>query len=388
MKVHARIITDYKRLSEGRAELDAFLKENSPNPFLFLSFIENLMRSNATKDQVPVVIVVRNKTGIIGVAPLALRSYFGIRYAELMNDYWASPDFVLRKGYEHVALETAVEAVFGNLKARFVVFDLNEESRSIPTLIRLCRERGIPYFEHSHAYMTHGVVKVDRPWHEYKRSCGHHLPKDLRSVKNRLDRAGKWKLVAVEGCEEGSEGELYQRLQLVEKSSWKEHYRHLTSQAVDESIRWFLDSSASADECGSILKRKVWFLEMEGRPIAYVLVFQHGDTAYIMKTSFDERYRKTGAGKYAMYAAMRDLFDANEVREIDFMTNLPMVRFWRADLRKRIRLRMGSKVIVSLAEARSILREGASRLGNGSRGAFFAPTARTQLAEATKDGHA
>jgi hypothetical protein len=140
-------------------------------------------------------------------------------------------------------------------------------------------------------------------------------------------------------------------------------------------------SSSSTKNNSKVLGRKVWFLELDGRPVAYTMVFQFKGVAYIMKTSFVEEYRRLGLGKSVMNAAIKDLFDKKEVQEIEFMTYLPMVRFWRATCMKRVRIRLGSRGIVYLAYARATLREATTRLNHNNEHTYPAPVARLQLAE-------
>jgi hypothetical protein len=381
MKVYARVITDPKVLSENEDELDAFLKECSPNPFMLLAFLRSPMNLSAGVNQTPAIIIVRAEGRIIGLAPLILKRHLGIRYAGFLNAYWTSPDFVLRKGYESIALETMIRLVLGRLNAKSVALDLNSDSPSLPALRSLCKSDGIPFFEYSHQFMDHGVVSVDRSWDDYRRSCGRRLAKELRSMRNKLDREGKWKVTVVANYDECSEEALYEKILAIEKRSWKETHRRLSGQTVDETIRWFLASSSSTKDNSKVLGRKVWFLELDGRPVAYSIVFQYKGVAYVMKTSFVEEYRRLGIGKSVTYAAIKDLFEKKEVQEIEFMTYLPMVRFWRASCMKRVRIRLGNRAIVYQASAKSMLREAITRLNHDNERAYHAPVARSQLAE-------
>jgi hypothetical protein len=390
MKVYARIITDPRVLSENEDELDAFLKEYSPNPFMLLPFLRNLMSQNgwanqtpATRgvNQTPAIIVVRAEGRIIGLAPLILKRYLGIPYAEFLSEHWTSPDFVLRKNYESIAMETMIRLVLGRLNAKSVVLDLNSDSPNLPALRSLCKLDAIPFFEHSHQFMDHGVISVDRSWDDYRRSCGTGFAKELRSIRNKLDREGEWKVTVVANYDECSEEALYEKIMAIEKLSWKETHRRLSGQTVDESIKWFLMSSSSTKDNSKVLGRKVWFLELDGRPAAYSMLFQFKGVAYFMKMSFVEEYRRLGLGKFVNSAAIKDLFDKKEVQEIDFMTYLPMMRFWRVGCMKRVRIRLGNRGIVYLAYARSTLREATTRLNRDNERTYYAPAARSQLAE-------
>jgi hypothetical protein len=279
-------------------------------------------------------------------------------------------------------METMIRLVLGRLNAKSVVLDLNSDSPNLPALRSLCKLDGIPFFEHSHQFMDHGVISVDRSWDDYARSCGTGFAKELRAMRNRLDREGKWKVTVVANYDECSEEALHEKILAIEKLSWKEAHRRLTGQTDDESLRWLLMSSSSTKDKSKVLGRKVWFLELDGRPVAYSMVFQYKGVAYIMKMSFVEEYRRFGLGKFVNYVAIKDLFDKKEVQKIDFMTYLPMMRFWRSSCKKRVRIRLGNRGIVYLAYARSMLRKATTRLNHENERTYYAPVARLQLAEA------
>jgi hypothetical protein len=379
MKVQAQVITDPKELPED--ELEVFLKEYSPNPFMLFTFTRNLMSQNGGSNWAPVVIIVRVEEEIIGVAPLALKRYLGIRHAEFLGGYWMSPDFVLKSNYESIAVETIVRIILEELNSRFILLDMESNSPNLRYLKRVCARNGIPMFERSYDFMDHAVVTVDCSWDDYEKSCGAHFAKKLRKIRNRLDGEGNWRLNVVEGYDECSEEALHEKIMAVEKLSWKGVQRRITGSADDWSIEWMLTSSSHTRDNRTVLGRKVWFLELDGRPVAYAMVFQYKGVAYTMKTSFVEQCRKLGLGKYLKSASLKDLFDGKEVQKIDFMSYFPYMAFWRVGCVKRLRVTAGNRAIVDLACARSVLGKAAAHLGRGKEHEYSAPEARKQLAE-------
>jgi hypothetical protein len=379
MKVLAQIITDPRKISENENDLDAFLMRYATSPFSLLPFIRELMNRSDRMKQTPVIIIIRTEEGILGIAFFVLSRFFGVRRVDFLNSYWASPDFVLKDGYESIALEAIIRVALEELNCKFVFLCLNSDSPNLPILKGRCKSYGVPFFEHSHEFMDYGVVAVDRSWEDYRRSCGIRFAKELRHVRNKLDRAGKWKLTVVTDYEEVSEEALYEKIMSIEKRSWKERYRQLSGDPVDSSIRCFLALSPLTENKSADLKRKLWFLEIEGRLVAYAMVFQHRGVAYVAKTSFAEEYSWVGPGKHMMSAVMKDLFDCREVQKIDFMTYLPMVRFWRASAMKRVRVRLGNSAVVEIARIRWMLEEARARLNKAGERDFSAPTAHAQL---------
>ncbi len=381
MKVSARIITNPEELSEDENDLDVFLKECSENPFTLLPFIRNAMERDASINQVPAIIIVRVDGEIVGLAPLILKRHLGIRYAEFLTEYWTSPHFVIKDNYESMTMETVLHLVLKRLNSKFIVLNLNSDSPNLRDLKRVCVSNNIPFFEHSHQFMDYGIISANCSWDDYKKFCGLHFRKELRYIENKMNKVGKWKLTVVENYNECSEEAIYDKILAIEKLSWKEKHRQLTGETIDNSIIWFLKSSSSTNNNIIILGRKIWFLELNNQPVAYTMVLQYKGTAYIVKTSFVEEYRKLSLGKFVMYATIKDLFDKKEVQKIDFLTYLTLVEFWRANCLKRVRIRLGSGIIINLAYARSIFRTAVARLNHDNRCAYAAPTARTQLNE-------
>jgi hypothetical protein len=90
--------------------------------------------------------------------------------------------------------------------------------------------------------------------------------------------------------------------------SWKERWRTERGADLDSDLMMIWEASHHLTETESQFGVKVWFLEADNRPLAYVLVLQHKKVAFLCKSSFDERYRRFSPGIYALNAAIRDLF--------------------------------------------------------------------------------
>ncbi len=143
-------------------------------------------------------------------------------------------------------------------------------------------------------------------------------------------------------------------------------------------------SSSSTKDNIRFLRRKVWFLELEGQPVAYSIVLQYKGVAYIVKTAFVEAYSRLGPGRYMIYATVRGLFEDKEVEKIDFQTYYPIVRSWRVNCVKRVRIRLGNRAIVYLAHARALLRRTINSSKKNDGRAEHSDTARSQLTQAKK----
>ena len=53
---------------------------------------------------------------------------------------------------------------------------------------------------------------------------------------------------------------------------------------------------------------KVWFLELNGLPIAYVLVFKHNHVLFFEKTSYDQRFKPVSPGNFLFNELIESIF--------------------------------------------------------------------------------
>jgi len=90
----------------------------------------------------------------------------------------------------------------------------------------------------------------------------------------------------------------------------------------------------------------VWFLEFNGQTWAYALILQYKETAFIVKTSYDERYRRFQPGIYINNAAIRELFNKRQVRKIDWLTDLPFHRNWTSMCLPRVGVKLSQKGVI------------------------------------------
>ena len=383
MKVSAKVIIDPKKLSEDENEIDIFLKENSENPFMLLSFIKNAMNEAIHSVRVPVFIIVRVDGEIVGVASFVFKEYFGIRSAEFLTEFWTSPNFITKDNFAPIVIRTILRLIPKTLNSKFMFLYMNRDSENLSILKRICASKNIPFFDDSNQSLDYGVIPVNCSWDDFKKTRGRHFWKELNYVENKLNRKGIWKVTVFENYDESDET-IYKKILDVEKLSWKERHRQLRGETVDTSILWFLYSSSTTKDNSAILRRKIWFLELNNQAVAYSMVFQYKGIAYIAKTSFVEEYRKLGLGKFIIEVAIKNLFDKKEVHKIDFMTYVPLVGFWKADRLERVRLRLGSRVIVNFAFAMSIPRLVVAHLYDINKLSDLALTAQSQLNRAKR----
>jgi hypothetical protein len=110
--------------------------------------------------------------------------------------------------------------------------------------------------------------------------------------------------------------------------SWKTTWR-AQKEAQDWILPIFLKTSQKQGEIVPIFETKVWFLEVKGQTIAYLLIIFYKGTAFFVKTSYDARFKAISPGKFLMHETIREMHINGNVKKIDFITNLPIVQIWK-----------------------------------------------------------
>jgi hypothetical protein len=343
-----RAISDPKGISEIEEELDAFIIKNSRNPFMLSVFIKGMMESTLLKDSIPMVLVLMTDGKIIGVAPLLLRKKFGIRSATLLFNSWLSPDFIFDTEHNEVCMQNSLTYIFGHLKCQSAALDLPGEPLNLHILERICETNRIYLHKKNGASLNHCIIPVESTWDDFQKLRGYDFRKKFKKIERHLGRAGQWQILLFEN--ENNEQDVFRKIMSVEEASWKQNWRFQHRTLVDEDLLKIWEGSSLAIRTCPDFKRSVFFLEVNDQAIAYHLVIQYKGTAYMVKTSYNNQYRKFGPGIYTTNVAIHDLFNCGRIKIIDFMTNLPFMKTWTSRHLLRFRLLLWKGFLPNLFE--------------------------------------
>ena len=142
-------------------------------------------------------------------------------------------------------------------------------------------------------------------------------------MEQKLDQIGPWRIVYVENV--SNRPDVLEKILDVERMSWKESWRSRMTMATDEDLLMIWRGSQFVARTKTDFKCSVWLLQINHETAAYSFVIKHKGTAFITKTSYDNRYRKFYVGKYINHIAIRDMFNEGQIKTIDFMTALPFI---------------------------------------------------------------
>jgi CelD/BcsL family acetyltransferase involved in cellulose biosynthesis len=123
---------------------------------------------------------------------------------------------------------------------------------------------------------------------------------------------------------------------LDDSSKVLEDYFDLYARGWQKSERhegFFREALALLSSLGSL---RLFFFEIDERPVAAQLLAVEGERAYNLKNFFDSAYRKQSPGTVLAFDALQRTIETDRVRSIDYMKGDQEYKArWASELRKR-----------------------------------------------------
>lgn len=133
-------------------------------------------------------------------------------------------------------------------------------------------------------------IAIESPWDEYEASLNKKFRKDLRRRVRRLEEEGEFAIEVRDGTE-GFDTLLSEGF-AVEALSWKgEQGTAIEKDPATESF--YRDIARWAAERGWL---RLWFLRVDGRPIAFCMDLDDGNAYYGLKVAHDPQWSKVSPG--------------------------------------------------------------------------------------------
>jgi len=347
MTVSIDVVQDFGKLREIEDTWNALIKKYGRNPFFLTRFVEQFMEFYRSKDWTPLTLVISNDEVITGIAPMMTRKRFGVRTVRFLSEFAFSPDFVFDDQYRESYIASILDFLFKTLRCQFVDLTLPAESPNLRILEQMCKAKRIHFWENP--CMGHCIIPIQCTWDEFKKRRGYNFRRRLKRLERKLDRAGSWRTVCI--GKRNNRSDAIKRILDVERKSWKQAWRAQRGIKMDQDLLMIWKASQYTARTEPNFDWKVWFLELNGQTLAYTLVLQYKETAYIVKTSFDEEYRKFQPSIYINNAAIRELFEEGQARHIDWLSDLPFHRNWTEISMPRVEVMMSrSGVIRTITE--------------------------------------
>jgi hypothetical protein len=286
-------------------------------------------------------LVISDDNTIVGAAPLITKK-FGIQFAKFVGGAWFPRDFIVEDQYRETCIAHILDFLFKTLRCQSVEFTLPAESPNLRILKQKCKASRI-YFSANLA-TGHCIISVDCSWDEFEASRGKNFRRRFKKIGRHLNKAGSWRITCVENGDK--EIDVFERILDVERRSWKEGWRTQRGMEIDPDLPMIWEGAQYTARTEPDFKWSVWFLELNDQTLAYTLVLQYKEVAFVIKTSYDERYKKFYPGLYVNNVAIRELFNKRQVRNIDLLADLPFHRTWTSMCLPRARVMMWRKGLI------------------------------------------
>jgi hypothetical protein len=325
MEMKVSIISDIEGMKRLEILWNGFINEYSESPFLLSGFVEQFLQSDA-KDLMPRYFVFLVDKNVVGAVPVGIGEG-GFRYCRFLPGKDFQPELLFNPKYQAICLRMTLDIIFRRMQCQFADFFLAAAHQSLPVLYKVSKELGVHLAVSSDT--GRAVVPVTCSWTQFEKKR-RHLRREFERTERRLRESGQLEINWF--GKEDDKTEVMNNILKVEEASWKKPYNSARGIKVDSSIRFIFDGCVRTSLMQSKFNWGVALLQLNRKPIAYSLFLEHNGHAYICKTSFDDRYRKHGPGIYVNYAVVRQLMNRNNIRIIDFMSDLPFSHKWASEI--------------------------------------------------------
>lgn len=327
-----QVISNATEFLKLEHDWNTLVNQSCTSPFLLSGFVKQLMDSTRSNEWKPLLLIFSMNGNVVGFVPLATKKKFGIRSAKFLHVFTHQPDFIVLDQHREIFIEHTLGFLFRDLNCKFVDFSMDANSPNLQIIERYCRNERINFSVAPE--MGHNVIPVDVSWTDFESLRGRNFRKQFKKMKSNFDSAGSWKIVCTKG---NNSLEAIKKILAVERQSWKEEWRTQRDENVDPNLKLVLEGAQHTAKVDPNFAWKVYFLELNEQALAYFLVFQYKETALLLKTSYDQRYKNLSPGSFLHYGVIRKIFEAESVKTIDFVTDLRYHRRWTSVCIPRVR---------------------------------------------------
>jgi CelD/BcsL family acetyltransferase involved in cellulose biosynthesis len=324
------------------ADWNTFMEKYNKNPFLLSEFVNQYMELSRSNGWNPIILTILGDDKIVGALPLKMKNKLGVKYAKFLFQSALSPDLVGDDQYLKILVPCAFDYLFKVLRCRFLDLTLPAESSSLQIIKQTCEARGINF--RMITKKGHRILPINYTWTEIEKQRKGSIRQIFARIERKMKHIGSWKTSYME--KENDESNVMERILQVEKMSWKEMQRTKMKIETDQDLMIFLRASYSIAKTNPEFSWCAWFLELDGKTLAYMFSIQYKKVAFMVKTSYDIRYSRFSPGIYLTNIAIRELFNEGQVRSIDFLTDLPFMKNFTSLSIPRVRIMISPNTVL------------------------------------------
>ena len=317
---------------------DMEVADHVDSPFLSsCMLIEHWKLSIALGDH-PFLMIFLSGNRIVGFAPLLMKSSFGLRQASNLA-YYIYPDF-FSDDYRENGINILVSFLVDELNCESVDITFENESANLIVLKKICDKRNISY--EMQANEGQAIIQTKNTLDFFKRSLGHKTVKEFRRISKKIDRTGSWKISCFSvNCSS------IEKIREIERLSWKTNLRGKQGATKNLGLECIINGAQVKSKCKASFDSEVWILKINEVPTAYVIAAKRNKTLFLLKTSFDLRFKEFWPGKFLINSLIERVFTDKIFDNIDFITNLHFVQTWKPLVKKRTTVRILRKSLLS-----------------------------------------
>jgi CelD/BcsL family acetyltransferase involved in cellulose biosynthesis len=284
----------------------------------------------------PEIYVKRDREGFAGVLPLVRRGD-----ALFSPTNWHTPAFAPIVKDLDATLEL-LDAVLSTRPRRVDLRFLPQESAGVERILDHAKRGG--YRVLGRVVMRSPYMSLDGSWEEFEKHLARKLRNDLRRCKRRLEELGSVSVEVATG-EEGLEALLEEGFG-IEGSGWKDRRgTAISSKAGTEQFyravaRWARDQGWL----------RLAFLRLDGRAVAFDLIFEFDNVLYDVKGGYDRDLARHSPGKVLLREILAQAF-ARQVAGFEFLgESEPYKLAWTSTTRERWVVQAFSPSLSGVAE--------------------------------------
>ena len=337
LKISTLVISDIDNFTAMKAFWDRQMRDHVYGPFLSSSMLVEFWKFCQKIGEAPLFVIFLSDEGIIGFAPLRMKSRFGFRQILSIDQY--APPVILQESYRDLCIDTTINYLFNNLNCESVQITFEDNAANLRMLEKICRKRKL-----KHTFSPQegqAIIPIDTSLESFRNSLDKKVKKEFQRIGRRLDSMGSWKI----SCSPVDQIAL-DKIWAIEKYSWKANLEGKEKAIKDLGLECILGGVQNDNENEPYFDSEVWFLDLNNSPIAYVLVLKRKKTVFFVKTSYDSRFKKVAPGRFLLNDLIERVFRENAAESIDFISNLSFVRIWNPLVKKRLTVDMSRSTYV------------------------------------------
>lgn len=289
-----------------RDEWNALLTNSKQDSIFFRHEWYQCCWAGINKDSMPWILLIRDGEELIGAAPL-------VKYTEKMRGFPVRKigflstldsfhaDFIVRERKEEVMEEIIDYLLFRSGEWDILHLSRISKSSNTPVVLeQIALKKQLLSIQER--FSKNLFLPLTQSWDNYYQEKSVKFKKTHRNIYNRINKAGS---VSVERHTEHGKGKIFDDVVKISEKSWKAQ-NGVALACGAETRRFFSELTRLASDEKWLM---VWFLRIDGVPVAMEYDLQYNGKVYGLRADYDESYNNISPGSYLNYHIIKTLFD-------------------------------------------------------------------------------